>query len=75
MNVPKLGSWVKPVTPPETEKVTEDPKKPFVPKPHLTNRPFVNDEGMRELQKQLHSREPKRNNTRRSNRTRKQEKK
>lgn len=35
-------------------------KKPFVPKPHLTQRPFVANQGMRALQGQL------RNNKQRS---------
>lgn len=35
------------------------PATPFVPKPHLTNRPFQDDEGLAALQKELHSKETK----------------
>lgn len=57
---------VVPSTQPEPagESVTTTPKKPFVRKPHLTDRPFRNDEGLQALHKKLQSEQQRR--TRRS---------
>lgn len=59
MSVPKPGSWIKPTsTPPPSSPTppaagTPKPKKPFVRKPNLTDRPFKQHEGLSELRDSL----------------------
>lgn len=69
---PKPGPYKK-VEPVKEEKPPVV-KKPFIPKPHLTTRPFQASDGLRALQKEIHATQPKKN-PRRNTPIKKQEKK
>jgi len=50
--MPTPGSWIKPVAP-ETEKKEMSARRPFEPRPHLTDKPFKNDSGLSDLRRKM----------------------
>lgn len=79
MTVPKPGpfkSTTKPVEP--KVEIKEAVKRPFVPKPHLTDRPLSGNPALQALKNSMEKEAPKRpvkRNPRRANQARNQEKK